>query len=70
MPQRILAFKVTVAAHDVATLLYTRFTEGDANVVEFHVVDFEERTLSAENFVAYLFHNLKALHPLWGRTEF
>ena len=63
VPQRIFAFEVAVAAHDVATLLDARFTKSDANVVELHVVDFEERTLSAENLVSYLFHNSKAPSP-------
>ena len=57
VPQRVFALEVAVAANDVATLLDARFTKSDANVVELHVVDFEERTLSAENLVCYLFHN-------------
>ena len=57
VPQRVLALEVAVAADDVAALLYARFAEGDAHVVELHVVYLEERTLSAENLVTDLFHN-------------
>ena len=67
VPQWVFALEVTVAAHDVATLLDARFAECDANVVELHVVDFEERTLSAEYLVSYLFHNVnftKNITPL------
>ncbi len=56
VPQRIFAFKVAIAANDVAARLHARLTEGDTHMVEQSVVCIEEGTFAAKNLILYRFH--------------
>lgn len=58
MPQRVFAFKIAVAAHNVATLLDARFSECNPNMVQFCVVDFKQGALAAKDFVCYFIHSI------------
>ena len=61
VPERVFALEVAVAADNVAAFLYARLAERDANVVEFRVVYFEERTLSTEYLISNFLHNRNSI---------